>query len=58
MKKMAKGSITLIASLLGSWIGALVDHGNWWGWSSTILGIVGFVVGIWMAHQLNDYIEG
>ncbi len=47
----------LIASTIGSWIGAAIDHNNWLGFWSTLFGIIGFVAGIWLARKLDDYIE-
>lgn len=57
MQKIVKTMLTLLCSVIGSWIGAAVDHNNWFGAASTILGIVGFVAGIWLARRLDDYIE-
>ncbi|MGH7239806.1 MAG: hypothetical protein ACREHG_07025 [Candidatus Saccharimonadales bacterium] len=58
MQKLAKGSITLISGLIGSWIGAAIAHGNWWGWWSNILGIVGLIAGYYVVHLINNYIDG
>ena len=43
--------------LLGSWIGAAMDHGNWFGVASTVIGIIGSVAGIWIGYYIADYFE-
>lgn len=48
----------LIFSTIGSWIGADLDHGNWFGATSNILGIVGVAVGIWVGYKIGQYVEG
>lgn len=58
MHKLARAAITLTTSLIGSWVGALLDHNNWWGWTSTIFGIIGLGVGYYLAQMLDNYIEG
>lgn len=54
---MAKGGVIITASLIGSWIGAALNGGNWFGWISTIFGLVGLAVGYWLAKLLDNYIE-
>jgi hypothetical protein len=46
----------LIGSTLFGWIGALMDHGNWFGAWSLILSTVGSFVGIWVGYRVyRDY---
>ena len=47
----------LVFSMIGSWIGADLDHGNWFGATSNILGIVGMGVGIWVGYKIGQYVE-
>lgn len=58
MQKIAKSAIVLITSTIGSWIGAVMDHGNWFGWTSSILGVIGLVAGYLIARGLDNYING
>jgi uncharacterized membrane protein YeaQ/YmgE (transglycosylase-associated protein family) len=46
----------LVVSTLFGWIGALLDHGNWFGAASIILGIVGSFVGIWAGYRAGKYL--
>ena len=50
--------MVLVFSTLGSWLGAAMNHGDWFGFWSNLLGIVGLVVGVWVGHKIGDYIEG
>lgn len=43
----------LIGSTLGGWIGAMMDHGNWFGGWSITLGFVGSFVGIWAGYKAS-----
>lgn len=45
--------ITVIGSL-GSWIGAALDHGNWFGPWSILLGTIGSFVGIWAGYKAGQ----
>jgi hypothetical protein len=38
---------------LGGWLGAAIDHGNWFGAASILLGGVGSIVGIWAGFKIN-----
>lgn len=42
-----------IGSTVGSWLGAAMDHGNWLGGWSILLGGVGGLVGIWAGYKLG-----
>lgn len=52
MKALIYFSI-FVFSGLGSWLGAALDHGNWFGALSILLGAVGAFVGIWIALVVN-----
>lgn len=41
---------------LGSWLGALMDHGNWLGGWSLLLGTIGSLAGIWVGYKAGQYI--
>jgi uncharacterized membrane protein YeaQ/YmgE (transglycosylase-associated protein family) len=40
---------------LGGWLGAAMDHGNWFGARSIILGTLGSFVGIWAGYKAAQY---
>lgn len=58
MQKLAKGGIVIVTSTIGSWLGAAMDHGNWFGWTSNILGVIGLAAGYWLIRIINNYING
>jgi hypothetical protein len=39
---------------IGSWLGSLLDHGNFFGAWSIILGSVGAIIGIWAGYKLSN----
>lgn len=55
-KKIMLISLTFFG-LIGSWVGAAVDHNNWFGVWSNVLGIVGTLAGIWIAYLISEYID-
>jgi hypothetical protein len=57
MKKYITMGI-LVFSTIGSWIGAAMNHGNWFGVASTIGGIIGTGVGIYVGYLIGDYVDG
>lgn len=57
MQRMSKAGIILLTSTVGSWLGALMSGGDWFGWASSILGIVGLAAGYWLAKILDNYID-
>jgi uncharacterized membrane protein YfcA len=57
MQKLTKGGIVLVVSTIGSWIGAAMDHNNWFGVTSTVLGVIGIFIGLWLVRLLDDYIN-
>jgi hypothetical protein len=48
----------IVCSLIGSWLGAELDHGNFFGTASNVLGIAGMFVGIWAGYKIGQYAEG
>jgi hypothetical protein len=53
-----KFSITLgifVVGTIGSWLGALMDHGNWFGGWSIFLGGAGSLAGIWVGYKVYQY---
>lgn len=44
-----------IFGTLGGWLGALMDHGNWLGGWSILLGAVGSFFGIWVGYKAGQY---
>jgi len=43
-----------VGGTLGSWLGAAMDHGNWFGGWSILLGAVGSLAGIWVGYKLGQ----
>jgi len=41
-----------VGGTLGSWLGALMDHGNWFGGWSILLSLVGSIAGLWIGVKL------
>lgn len=46
----------VVVGMLGSWLGALMDHGNWLGGWSLLLGTIGSLAGIWVGYRVGQYI--
>ncbi len=47
-------SISIIAfGTLFSWIGELMDHGNWLGGWSVLLGTLGSILGVYIGYKIN-----
>lgn len=47
-----------IGGAVGSWLGALVDHGNYFGLWSILLGGMGSLAGIWAGFKVGKaYLE-
>lgn len=53
MKFMIFLGVTVVGTL-GSWLGALMDHGNWFGSWSILLGLIGSFVGIWVGYKIAN----
>lgn len=43
----------LIGGTLGGWLGAVLDHGNWLGGWSILLGAVGSLAGLWAGFKIG-----
>lgn len=57
MKKMIFIGLIVYSTLFG-WLGELIDHGNWFGGWSIVLGMVGCFFGIWAGYTVyKAYIE-
>jgi len=52
MKLMIWIGIT-VGGALGGWLGAALDHGNWFGAASILLGGVGSVAGLWAGYKIS-----
>jgi len=53
MKSLVYTGLTL-GSLIGSWLGSLIDH-SFLGLWSILLGIVGSFLGIWAGYKAGQY---
>jgi hypothetical protein len=45
-----------VVGTVGAWIGAAMDHGNWFGFTSIILGGVGSLAGVWVGYKAGKYL--
>lgn len=54
MKLVVSISILVFSTFFG-WIGQLIDHGNFLGGWSIILGTIGAFVGLWIGIKINNY---
>ncbi len=43
-----------IGGTLGGWLGAVMDHGNWFGLASILLSGVGSLIGIWVGYKAGQ----
>lgn len=43
-----------VGGTLGGWLGAVVDHGNWFGAWSILLGAVGSFAGLWAGYKVGE----
>lgn len=46
----------VVFGTIGSWIGALMTHGNYFSGWSLLLGTLGSFLGIWVGYKANQYI--
>lgn len=53
MKLMIFLGVAVIGTI-GSWLGALLDHGNWLGGWSLLFGTIGSFVGIWIGYKVGQ----
>ena len=56
MKLMIFIGLTLGGGV-GSWIGALLSHNNYFSATSILLGAVGSLAGIWLGYRAGQYFE-
>jgi hypothetical protein len=42
-----------VGGTLGSWLGALMTHGNWMSAWSILLGTLGSIAGIWAGYKVG-----
>jgi uncharacterized membrane protein YfcA len=56
MKLMITLGIVVFGTI-GGWIGALMDHGNWFGFWSLLLSTIGSIAGVWIGYRVGQYIE-
>lgn len=54
MKLMIFLGVTIGGSI-GSWLGALLSHNNYFSAASILLGAVGSLVGIWAGYKAGQY---
>lgn len=45
----------IIVGTIGGWLGALMDHGNWFGGWSLLLSCIGSLAGIWVGYKVYQY---
>lgn len=55
MKLMIIIGITVFG-LIGGWLGAMLDNGNWLGGWSLLFGTLGSFVGIWAGYKMGQYL--
>ncbi|HEX4775003.1 MAG TPA: hypothetical protein VH234_05810 [Candidatus Saccharimonadales bacterium] len=53
MKLMIFLGVTIFGTL-GGWLGALMDHGNWFGGWSILFYAIGSFVGIWAGYRAGQ----
>lgn len=56
MKLMIFLGIAIVGTI-GGWLGAALDHGNWFGAWSLLLGTVGSLAGVWIGFKLGQNFE-
>ena len=47
--------LMITTGIVGGWLGALMDGGNWLGGWSILLSGVGSLVGIWAGYKAGKY---
>jgi hypothetical protein len=53
MKLMIFLGVTIFG-IIGGWIGAAIDHGNWFGTASILIGTVGSLFGVWAGYKAGQ----
>lgn len=46
-----------IFGTLGSWLGAALDHGNWFGAWSVLIGTLGSLFGVWAGYKAGQSLD-
>ncbi len=54
MNKFLMYTCLTVGSLIGGWLGSLLDHGNIFGLWGILFGSVGAIVGIWVAWKISE----
>ena len=45
-----------VQGTIGGWLGAALDHGNWLGGWSLLLGTFGSLAGVWAGYKAGRYL--
>jgi hypothetical protein len=53
MKLMIFIGITVFGTI-GGWLGAAMDHGNWFGAWSLLIGTIGSFFGVWAGYKAGQ----
>ena len=43
-----------VGGTIGGWAGAAMEHGNWMGGWSILLGAIGSLLGLWLAYKIGQ----
>lgn len=46
-----------VCGTVGGWLGASLDHGNWLGVWSLLLGTIGSFAGVWLGYKVGQAID-
>jgi hypothetical protein len=55
MKLMIFFGVSIFGSI-GSWLGATINHGDWFGVVSIGLGAIGSFFGVWVGYKGGQYL--
>lgn len=55
MKLMIFAGITVVGGI-GSWLGAIMSHNNYFSAASILLGAVGSLAGVWLGYKASQYL--
>jgi len=44
----------IVFGTVGGWLGAALDHGNWFGLASILIGTIGSFFGIWVGYKVGQ----
>lgn len=45
----------IVFGTIGSWLGAVIDGGNWFGLWSILFGTIGSFFGVWAGFKVGQY---